>query len=643
MEINGWQPDPFGAHEERLFKQGKPTPLVRDDGIGSYDEPPGTPMSTLSAPPSVQMPAAEAARHAAPPTATLTPASVARRPSAPTPTTHMTSGVADGVALLPFADRQPTAGTDPHNVIWRNERSLMRLVTILQGNVHFDASGIFRRSRRLLSWTDIGWIEVEDRLLKTKGSARQKRVSARRAGGPVLRHRYALFMMSPNNETVLRIDRVALPRVAGLMYCYLRRSQGIQLGVEMPPDHCGGCAESLTVGPETHTRDGLVGIYVVPTTNQSTGVQRTEIGSGLQAMASEMRRGPERGHVTFVDQAALCARCQDGLTDRVRLAAVSPPATPRVLALRQYDAELRAELHRHSPWTIGAAGGNSSHGPLFEPQVAVLVPAGTTASRPSLSWLTGVGGAFQITLPLPCRVSGIVAGKGRTDVEIVARGDRLLAPDGFDTPTLGEYQVPQTIGNAERAREYWIETRLPAGVYVIRRRSTEGGMVRRILASFKSKVELSVIESITATPIDGLRGYEQYEADFRAARRHAWRNGQWRIFAFLKMIGRLLLKLILALVSLIHRLIFGRKILSYGYNGRGVYRHVDQGFVLWRFWTELTDRQVARFFARHSHRRDPVLVRQAMESAVVILSNAERTEEASALRIQAKRRYPAAA
>jgi len=36
----GWRPDPFGVHEERLFDNGKPTPLVRDDGIGSYDEPP---------------------------------------------------------------------------------------------------------------------------------------------------------------------------------------------------------------------------------------------------------------------------------------------------------------------------------------------------------------------------------------------------------------------------------------------------------------------------------------------------------------------------------------------------------------------------------------------------------------------------
>ena len=42
MNLDVWRPDPFGIHEERLFRDGKPTPLVRDDGIGSYDEPPST-------------------------------------------------------------------------------------------------------------------------------------------------------------------------------------------------------------------------------------------------------------------------------------------------------------------------------------------------------------------------------------------------------------------------------------------------------------------------------------------------------------------------------------------------------------------------------------------------------------------------
>jgi hypothetical protein len=40
MDQDGWHPDPFEVHEERLFKNGEPTPLVKDSGVGSYDEPP---------------------------------------------------------------------------------------------------------------------------------------------------------------------------------------------------------------------------------------------------------------------------------------------------------------------------------------------------------------------------------------------------------------------------------------------------------------------------------------------------------------------------------------------------------------------------------------------------------------------------
>jgi len=40
MDQDGWKPDPFRSHEERLFKDGEPTPLVRDGGVGSYDAPP---------------------------------------------------------------------------------------------------------------------------------------------------------------------------------------------------------------------------------------------------------------------------------------------------------------------------------------------------------------------------------------------------------------------------------------------------------------------------------------------------------------------------------------------------------------------------------------------------------------------------
>jgi len=37
---HGWQPDPFGIHEQRYFSQGQPTKLVKDGTKESYDPPP---------------------------------------------------------------------------------------------------------------------------------------------------------------------------------------------------------------------------------------------------------------------------------------------------------------------------------------------------------------------------------------------------------------------------------------------------------------------------------------------------------------------------------------------------------------------------------------------------------------------------
>ncbi|MBV8529112.1 MAG: hypothetical protein JOZ75_12420 [Candidatus Dormibacteraeota bacterium] len=36
----GWYTDPFGRHEARWISDGRPTRLVRDGGVDSYDEPP---------------------------------------------------------------------------------------------------------------------------------------------------------------------------------------------------------------------------------------------------------------------------------------------------------------------------------------------------------------------------------------------------------------------------------------------------------------------------------------------------------------------------------------------------------------------------------------------------------------------------
>jgi hypothetical protein len=51
MDLEGWHPDPFGTHEQRLFRGGVPTPAVKDDGIGSYSEPPVTSSPAVVHPP----------------------------------------------------------------------------------------------------------------------------------------------------------------------------------------------------------------------------------------------------------------------------------------------------------------------------------------------------------------------------------------------------------------------------------------------------------------------------------------------------------------------------------------------------------------------------------------------------------------
>jgi hypothetical protein len=59
MDHEDWRPDPFGAHEERLFRHGEPTPLVRDQGAGAYDPPPPLPPPPRRPPASAE-PTAEA-------------------------------------------------------------------------------------------------------------------------------------------------------------------------------------------------------------------------------------------------------------------------------------------------------------------------------------------------------------------------------------------------------------------------------------------------------------------------------------------------------------------------------------------------------------------------------------------------------
>jgi hypothetical protein len=39
-QLQGWSADPFRLHEERYFSSGRPTKLVRDGKVESYEDPP---------------------------------------------------------------------------------------------------------------------------------------------------------------------------------------------------------------------------------------------------------------------------------------------------------------------------------------------------------------------------------------------------------------------------------------------------------------------------------------------------------------------------------------------------------------------------------------------------------------------------
>jgi hypothetical protein len=39
-QLQGWSADPFHLHEERYFSSGRPTKLVRDGKVESYEDPP---------------------------------------------------------------------------------------------------------------------------------------------------------------------------------------------------------------------------------------------------------------------------------------------------------------------------------------------------------------------------------------------------------------------------------------------------------------------------------------------------------------------------------------------------------------------------------------------------------------------------
>lgn len=44
-DAEGWYDDPFGVHEHRWFSAGRPTKLVEDSGVESYEDPPNQPFT----------------------------------------------------------------------------------------------------------------------------------------------------------------------------------------------------------------------------------------------------------------------------------------------------------------------------------------------------------------------------------------------------------------------------------------------------------------------------------------------------------------------------------------------------------------------------------------------------------------------
>ena len=95
--FQGWAPDPFALHEARYFSNGRPTSLVRDGDVQSYDAPPAHAASPALPTPEPGAPGSYWAPPLVPPTAVPTPPSIGAHPpggdtAAPRGTAFDTSG-----------------------------------------------------------------------------------------------------------------------------------------------------------------------------------------------------------------------------------------------------------------------------------------------------------------------------------------------------------------------------------------------------------------------------------------------------------------------------------------------------------------------------------------------------------------------
>ncbi len=534
----------------------------------------------------------------------------------------------------------PTGPTQPpvsdeaskrHRVIWTHGK-LAALTELIAGRLTFDKAGVHRRGQQLAAWTDVGWIEVEDKLLT--GRAVQQTAQTRAMGVQrVQRHRYTLRIVSPQGTTILSVARIALPRVAGSMYHELRQAKKTETNTPLPPETCERCGTRLGNSPlHSESQDGLVGVYVAP-----------GVASGMLARS---RQG-----FTLVDQAALCLKCQRDIQGQ--FSAQGPVATaPNVLVLSSYSPSLRAQVHQHLPWNGSNQPQQSRVSTQGAPNATVLIPSGAPASRPHFAWLSGMGDGYELTLRVPSHLSGIVEARKRVNLEIVAQGDRLLTPDGFDTPTFGEEEIPNTIA-VVRAREYWVRTFLPAGSYVIRRQASQRGLISRLLAASSSVSQLVVVQALTAVTVGGLTAYEECDTAYRKFRRgrhvRSMMTGAmvpllpaigclmfpllilWRIYRLFAWIVRAIIFLAVAAFGMIYRAIQGQNPLDFAYNDRGIYRGVDCGFVLWRAWSEMSDSRIGSFFARMRERSDPEQRLLAVKRAADMLLGEGRAEDAQAV------------
>jgi hypothetical protein len=127
--LQGWARDPFQLHESRYFSVGRPTKLVRDGNVETYDDPPSAPRNPPDAPPRLPpaAPAAPAASAASAPPQSEEYAGPLRRVGGP-------GRREPGPDFAPRPPRRPRAGLFV-------AAAMIVLVAVLAGVKLVDGSG----------------------------------------------------------------------------------------------------------------------------------------------------------------------------------------------------------------------------------------------------------------------------------------------------------------------------------------------------------------------------------------------------------------------------------------------------------------------------------------------------------------------